>query len=66
MWAQNQSFEAYRKSVTSGVTNVQDELEQYDDSRKLSYEELKGSPSGIDLTKKEVSRVELVHVVQFV
>lgn len=56
LWAQNQSFEAYKESVTSGVTSVQDELKQYDDTRKLSYEELKGTPSGIDLTKKEVWR----------
>ena len=36
------------------MSHVQDELKQYDDSRKLSYEELKGNPAGIDLTKKEV------------
>lgn len=54
LWAQNISFEEYKKLVTAGVTNVEDELKQYDDSRKLSHEQLKGSPSGIDLSKKEV------------
>lgn len=57
LWAQHQSFEEYKKSVTSGVTSVTEELKQFDDSRKLSYEELKGSPAGIDLTKKEVCHV---------
>lgn len=54
LWAQNKSYEEYKKSVTSGVTTVKEELEVYDDSRKLSYKELKGMPAGIDLTKKEV------------
>ncbi len=54
MWAQNTSYDEYKKSMTSGVTSVQEELEVYDESRKLSYQELKGKPIGIDLTKKEV------------
>lgn len=54
MWAQNKSYEEYKKSVSEGVTSVADELKQYDDSRKLSYEELKGNPTGIDMSKKEV------------
>lgn len=57
LWAQNKSYEEYKNSVTSGVTSVQKELEVYDDSRKLSYEELKGNPVGIDLTRKEVCTV---------
>ena len=54
LWAQNKSYEEYKKSVTSGVTSVEAELEVYDESRKLSYQELKGKPVGIDLTRKEV------------
>lgn len=36
------------------MTSVKDEVKQYDDTRKLTYDELKGSPAGIDLSKKEV------------
>ena len=61
LWAQNESYEDYKKSVTSGVTSVQKELEVYDESRKLSYQELKGNPPGIDLTKKEVHDFALIH-----
>lgn len=38
---------------------MQEELKLYDDTRKLSYDELKGSPAGIDLTRKEVC-IELI------
>lgn len=55
VWTQDKSYEAYKQSVDSGITNVKDELKQYDDSRKLSYAQLKGSPVGIDLMKKEVA-----------
>lgn len=54
LWAQDKSYEAYKKSVGTGITTVEDELKVYDESRKLSYEELKGNPVGIDLTRKEV------------
>ena len=40
---------------------MQDELKVYDESRKLSYEELKGSPVGIDLTRKEVYGDIMLH-----
>ena len=45
---------------------MKEALQVYDDSRKLSYAELKGSPAGIDLTKKEVcltliKRTTLMH-----
>ena len=45
------------------MTDVKKELEQYDDSRKLSYEELKGNPPGIDLTRKEVIYVYTVLMI---
>ena len=54
LWAQSKSYEDYKKSVGKGVTNIADEVKQYDDTRKLTYNELKGSPVGIDVSKKEV------------
>lgn len=58
MWAQDKTYETYRKQVSSGVTSVVDELSKYDENRKFKYAELKGKgncPTGVDATKKEVS-----------
>ena len=58
LWAQDKSYETYRKQVSEGVTAVADELKKYDDNRKFKYEELKGRhncPTGVDVTRKEVS-----------
>ena len=57
LWAQDKSYEAYRKQVTEGVTAVAEELKKYDDSRKFKYEELKDKnkcPSCVDALRKEV------------
>ena len=53
-WSQEQSYEEYKKSVKTGVVSASEEMKKYDDSRKLTYEELQGNPEGIDVTKKEV------------
>lgn len=58
LWAQDKTYETYRKQVSSGVTSVVDELSKYDENRKFKYAELKGKgncPTGVDATKKEVS-----------
>ena len=57
MWAQDNSYETYRKQVTQGVTSVQEELKKYDEGRKFPYEQLKGKscPQGVDPTMKEVA-----------
>ena len=63
LWAQDKSYEAYRKQISTGVTTVAEELEKYDDSRKFKYEELKGKgncPTGVDASKKEVSFLLIV------
>lgn len=56
LWAQNESYEAYRQQVTQGVTSVQEELKKYEEGRKFPYEQLKGKlcPTGVDPTVKEV------------
>ena len=57
LWAQDRSYETYRKQITSGVTSVASELTKYDEGRKLKYADLKGKgncPTGVDPTKKEV------------
>ena len=41
-------------SVQTGVVSASQELLKYDNARKLTYQELLGSPEGIDVTKKEV------------
>ena len=58
LWAQDSSYETYRKQVTQGVTSVQEELKKYDEGRKFPYEQLKGKscPQGVDPTMKEVVR----------
>ena len=53
-WSQEDSYEKYRQSITSGVVSASEEMKKYDDSRKLTYEELMTNPEGIDVTKKEV------------
>ena len=57
LWAQDKSYETYRKQVSEGVTAVAEELKKYDDSRKFKYDELKGSrcPTGVDASRKEVN-----------
>ena len=60
LWAQDKSYEAYRRQVSEGVTAVAEELKKYDDSRKFKYEELKGKdkcPTGVDPSRKEVKEV---------
>ena len=57
LWAQDKSYEAYRKQVSEGVIAVAEELKKYDDNRKFKYVELKGRhncPTGVDVTRKEV------------
>ena len=59
MWAQDKSYEAYRKQVSEGIITVADELKKYEDNRKFNYEELKGRnncPTGVDVTRKEVTK----------
>ena len=43
--------------VTTGVTQVADELEKYKAGRIVPYEQLKGqqAPPGVDITAKEVT-----------
>ena len=53
-WSRRMSYEAYKESIVAGVVPVAEELQKYDESRTLTYEELQGNPEGIDLTKKEV------------
>ena len=53
-WSQEQSYEEYKKSVKTGVVSASQEMKKYDDTRKLTREELQGNPEGIDITKKEV------------
>ena len=57
LWAQDKSYEAYRRQVSEGVTAVAEELKKYDESCKFKYEELKGKdkcPTGVDPSRKEV------------
>ena len=58
LWAQDSSYETYRKQVTQGVTSGKEELKKYDEGRKFPYEQLKGKscPQGVDPTMKEVVR----------
>ena len=68
LWAQDKSYEAYRRQVSegSGVTAVAEELKKYDDSRKFKYEELKGKnncPTGVDASRKEVNKMMITLVL---
>ncbi len=60
MWAQKKSYEDYKKSIcdNEGITDVKEELKNYDDTRKFTYEKLRANPPGIDVSKKEVRHVQ--------
>ena len=69
LWAQNKSYEAYRKQVSEGIIAVAEELKKYDDNRKFKYEELKGRnncPTGIDVTRKEVNHTSMIIATIFI
>ena len=66
LWAQDTSYESYRKQLSEGVTAVAEELKKYDDRHKFKYEELKGKncPTGVDASRKEVGDVHTPFIIK--